>query len=95
MGVCAGFGVNIDPLLAFGIYPLAMLVGSMSFIPGGVGTTELAIVLMLNRLGVGTGDALAVAVGTRLVTLWFATGVGGVAVLLLERMGIRSATDPR
>lgn len=95
MGVCAGFGMNIDPLLAFGIYPLAMLVGSMSFIPGGVGTTELAIVLMLNRLGVGTGDALAVAVGTRLVTLWFATGVGGVAVLLLERMGIRSATDPR
>ncbi len=94
MGVCSGFGVNIDPLLAFGIYPLAMLVGAMSFIPGGVGTTELAIVLMLNRLGVNTGEALAVAVGTRLVTLWFATGVGGIAVLLLERTGIRGDSDP-
>lgn len=95
MGVCIGFGVNIDPFLAFGIYPLAMLVGALSFVPGGVGTTELAIVLMLNHLGVGKGDAIAVAVGTRLVTLWFATGVGAGAVLLLERAGLRGEADPR
>ncbi len=94
MGVCIGFGVDISPLLAFGIYPLAMLVGALSFVPGGVGTTELAIVLMLSRLGVGTGDALAVAVGTRLVTLWFATSVGGGAVLLLEKTSLRHAADP-
>ena len=94
MGACIGFGVDVDPLLAFGIYPLAMLVGALSFVPGGVGTTELAIILMLNRLGVGTDDALAIAVGTRLVTLWFATGVGGGAVLLLERKGLRRAADP-
>lgn len=94
VGVCAGFGLNIDPFLAFGIYPLAMLIGALSFVPGGVGTTELAIVLMLGRLGIGASDALAVAVGTRLVTLWFAIGVGAAAVLLLERIGL-AAADPR
>lgn len=95
VGVCAGFGLTVDPLIAFGIYPLAMLVGALSFVPGGVGTTELAIVLMLNRLGVGTGDALAAAVATRLVTLWFAVGVGGVAVLLAERSSLRAVADLR
>mgnify|MGYP000882218938 CR=1 FL=1 len=95
MGVCAGFGVGIDPLIAFGIYPLAMLVGALSFVPGGIGTTELAIVLMLNRLGIGTPDALAVAVGTRLVSLWFAMGAGGIAVFLMERRGLQPAAAPR
>lgn len=91
VGICAGFGLTIDPMLAFGIYPLAMLIGALSFIPGGVGTTELAIVLMLGHLGIGTSDALAVAVGTRLVTLWFAVGVGSGSVILLERPGRRTA----
>lgn len=95
VGVCAGFGLTVDPLIAFGIYPLAMLVGALSFVPGGVGTTELAIVLMLNRLGIGIGDAFAVAVGTRLVTLWFAIGVGSVAVLLAERNSLPAVTDLR
>ena len=36
-------------------------------------------------------DALAVAVGTRLVTLWFAVGVGSGSVILLERPGRRTA----
>lgn len=93
-GVCVGFGVAIDPLLALGIYPLAMLIGALSFVPGGIGTTELAIVLMLNRLGVGTADAIAVAVGARLVTLWLAVVVGSVAVLLLERLNLRSSAYP-
>jgi glycosyltransferase 2 family protein len=84
VGLCAGMGLDIDPRVAFGIYPLAMLVGALSFIPGGIGTTELAIVLMLNRLGVATADAVAVAVGTRLVTLWFAISVGTLAMLVLE-----------
>lgn len=80
VGLCNGLGQDLDPLVAFGVYPLAMLIGALSFVPGGVGTTELAIVLMLDRLGVATADAIAVAVAARLVTLWYAVAVGALAM---------------
>jgi len=84
VGLCLGMGLDLDPSVAFGIYPLAMLVGALSFVPGGVGTTELAIVLMLDRLGVATADAVAVAVAARLVTLWYAILVGALAMIRAE-----------
>ncbi|MBB5864307.1 lysylphosphatidylglycerol synthase transmembrane domain-containing protein [Xanthomonas sp. 3058] len=84
VGLCAGMGLPLDPLVAFGIYPLAMLIGALSFVPGGVGTTELAIVLMLDRLGIPTADAIAVAVAARLVTLWYAILVGALAMSIAE-----------
>lgn len=94
VGLCTSMGLDIDPGVAFGIYPLAMLIGALSFVPGGVGTTELAIVLMLNRLGVATADAVSVAVGVRLITLWFAIGVGTLAMLTLESAARRKQGNP-
>ncbi|KAB7765811.1 lysylphosphatidylglycerol synthase transmembrane domain-containing protein [Xanthomonas maliensis] len=91
-GLCLALGLTLDPIVALGIYPLAMLVGAVSFVPGGVGTTELAIVLMLERLGVGTADAIAVAVAARLVTLWYAVVVGALALLSAE-LGVRREAD--
>ena len=84
VGLCVGMGLPLDPVVAFGIYPLAMLIGALSFVPGGVGTTELAIVLMLNRLGISTADAIAVAVAARVVTLWYAILVGALAMPIAE-----------
>ncbi|KMM74597.1 membrane protein [Xanthomonas sp. NCPPB 1128] len=91
VGLCHGLGLHLDPLVAFGIYPLAMLIGALSFVPGGVGTTELAIVLMLDRLGVATADAIAVAVAARLVTLWYAVAVGALAMGTTEFLQRRQA----
>jgi len=89
-GISSALGIQ-GPLTALlGIYPLAMLMGALSFVPGGVGTTELAIVLMLGRIGVATPEALAAAIGTRLVTLWFAITVGALSALNLERHLIRT-----
>ncbi|MEL4891282.1 lysylphosphatidylglycerol synthase transmembrane domain-containing protein [Xanthomonas protegens] len=91
VGMCRGLGLELDPVVAFGIYPLAMLIGALSFVPGGVGTTELAIVLMLDRLGVATADAIAVAVAARLVTLWYAVAVGALAMGATEFLQRRQA----
>ncbi|MCW0458799.1 hypothetical protein NB712_003895 [Xanthomonas sacchari] len=93
VGLCSGLGLDLDPLVAFGIYPLAMLIGALSFVPGGVGTTELAIVLMLDRLGVATADAIAVAVAARLVTLWYAVAVGALAMSATEFLQRRQRTE--
>ncbi len=84
VGICSAMGVQVSLVVLFGIYPLAMLVGALSFVPGGVGTTELAIVLMLGRLGIPMPEALAVAIGVRLVTLWFAIALGALSLLVLE-----------
>lgn len=82
--LCHAMGVALPWPLALGIYPLAMLVGALSFVPGGVGTTEAAIVVMLAATGVGVDTALAVAIGIRLVSLWLAVVVGMIAMVWLE-----------
>ena len=89
--LCAAAGLALPPAIAFGIYPLAMLAGAVSFVPGGVGTTEAAIVLLLTGAGVATADALAVAIGARLATLWFAVAVGLVATACNEWLAAREA----
>lgn len=90
VGIVHTMGLDLPWPVVLGIYPLAMLVGALSFVPGGVGTTELAIVLMLGQFGIEARDAIAVAVGVRLVTLWFAVAVGILAILLLELRFSRS-----
>jgi len=91
--ICIQMQLDLDatPLVLLGIYPLAMLVGALSFVPGGVGTTELAIVLMLQHVGAATDAAIAAAVATRLVTLWYAILVGALAMLAEESHRFRQA----
>ena len=86
--LCHAAGLALPWPALLGIYPLAMLVGALSFVPGGVGTTEAAIVLLLRQFDVGLGDAIAIAVGVRLATLWYAIAVGAIALLACELRGI-------
>lgn len=82
--LCSTLGLSLRWYHALGIYPVAMLAGAVSFVPGGVGTTEAAIVLMLAALGVGMDVALAAAVGIRLISMWMAVMIGMLAVLSFE-----------
>jgi glycosyltransferase 2 family protein len=88
--VCAALGIVLPWPLALGIYPLAMLVGAFSFLPGGIGATEAAIVLMLQGLAVPLELAAAAAIGSRLASLWFAMAVGLLCVAVLELRGMPS-----
>lgn len=82
-------GVIVPTLAAFAAYPLAMLAGAASMLPGGVGSTELAIVTLLARHEVAIGTAALVAVGVRLSTLWFSILCGLVSVAVLEAVAAR------
>jgi uncharacterized protein (TIRG00374 family) len=73
------------PILAvFAAYPLAMLAGAASMLPGGVGSTEAVIVLQLQWHGVPAAHALSFAVLIRLATIWFSIVCGFVSILILE-----------
>jgi len=83
----ASLDIHLPVLLVTGIYALAVLAGALSFIPGGLGSTEATLVLLLVGQGVDTATALAVALVCRLVTLWFAVLLGAIAMLWLEWCG--------
>lgn len=77
-------GMVVPPLAAFALYPLALLIGAASMLPGGIGTTEAAIVFLLYGFGVPLQGATLAAIGMRLSTLWFAIALGFLAILFLE-----------
>jgi len=79
--------VGLDPLLAMGIYAASMVAGALSFLPGGLGGAEVAMVALLLAGGAVLGTAVLATVICRAVTLWFAVVLGLGAVLLLGRRG--------
>jgi uncharacterized protein (TIRG00374 family) len=80
----AKLGIVVPPLAAFALYPLAMLIGAASMLPGGIGTTEAAIVLLLHGFGAPLDLAALAAIGMRLSSLWFVIALGFVAICILE-----------
>lgn len=82
--LCSALGMHLSWPQALGIYPMAMLAGAASFVPGGVGTTEAAIVLMLSAAGANMDVAIAAAIGIRLASLWLAIAVGMLAMTSME-----------
>jgi len=66
------------------IYPIAMLAGAVSFLPGGIGTTEAVLTIGLTTHGVEFPLAILVSISIRFVTLWFAIALGFIAIAILE-----------
>jgi glycosyltransferase 2 family protein len=79
------FPFHLGLATAVGIYGVAVLVGGISFLPGGLGTTEAAMTAMLVSHGWSTPPALLLTLACRLVTLWLAVGLGWLAVMLLRQ----------
>jgi uncharacterized membrane protein YbhN (UPF0104 family) len=76
--------LHVPFLAAFAAYPLAMLAGAASMLPGGVGSTEAAIVVQLQWHDVPVATALLAAVVVRLGTMWFSVLLGLVSLLYQE-----------
>lgn len=78
--------VGMPSLAGISIYPTAMLAGAASMIPGGMGSTEATIVVMLMSLNasVSLSTAALAAVGIRLATLWLSILCGLVSISVLE-----------
>ncbi|MET3106076.1 uncharacterized protein (TIRG00374 family) [Oxalobacteraceae bacterium GrIS 2.11] len=77
-------GVAMDWGTAAGIYSIAIIVGALSFLPGGLGSTEAVMVALLAAHGYSLPDAILLTVVCRVLTLWFAVLVGWIAVAILR-----------
>lgn len=74
--VCRGLGLEVPLGQATFIYAAGTLVGSLSFLPGGLGGTEATIIWLLGKVAVPGPPAAAAALIIRIFTLWLAVAVG-------------------
>jgi glycosyltransferase 2 family protein len=92
---CAGFalivsafpGAQVSLGLATLIYASTTIAGALSILPGGLVVTEATMTLFLVRSahGIDEAGAAAATILTRLATLWFAVGLGVIALAVLRR----------
>lgn len=74
--VLVWMGFEVSVLFSFFVYALAMLAGALSFMPGGLGGAEAAMVGLLLWKGIPMPEAVAATVLIRMATLWFAVAIG-------------------
>ena len=68
-----------------GVYAIAMIVGALSFLPGGLGSTEAVMMLLLLSVGVENSAAVSATLICRVTTLWFAVALGLFALSAAEK----------
>lgn len=66
--VAAAAGIAIGPLVAWGALGLSITVGVLSFLPFGLGATDLVLIALLSTLGIAPPVAAAIVLGYRLTT---------------------------
>ena len=89
--ICCAMDVRIPVMTSVGFYAVAMVAGALSALPAGLGGMELVLAGLLAAHSASTADALNITVLVRLLTLWLAVAIGGVALLysVLVRKDIR------
>ncbi len=106
-GECVAFyyvltGLGSEPslhllLVATFVFAASTLFGLVSFLPGGIGTSEASSVALLMALigGITSGMATAATIMIRFCTLWFGVSLGVVALLIFERRYRGAEDEPR
>ena len=88
--VCRGFGLEVELAYTTFVYAFATIVGALVLLPGGLGGTEVTMVLMLVQAGAGKEHAAAATLLTRGATLWFAVFLGAAVLLASPRLAVRA-----
>jgi len=79
--VVQGFGIStIELLNMISIYSSSIILGVLSFIPGGIGVAEGSLIGLFSLQSIDFSEAIVIVVLIRLFTLWFSTIVGFIAL---------------
>lgn len=74
--VLSHLDASINVSQATFVFSFSMIVGAISMLPGGLGSTEATMVVLLKALGVDLGTAIAATAIVRITTFWFAVLLG-------------------
>ncbi len=86
--ILRGLEHPVSIAVSFFTYAVATIAGAVMMLPGGVGGTEATMETLLLQLGEPTMPREAAACAVLLVrfaTLWFAVGVGAIALAVFRR----------
>ncbi|MCC6531345.1 MAG: flippase-like domain-containing protein [Burkholderiales bacterium] len=78
-------GAALGTMQCMAIFASATLLGAASMMPAGLGAMEAALIYQLVDAGVATADAMAVALTTRVSTLWCTLLLASCAMLSVAR----------
>lgn len=85
--------VDISLMTAIFIFLFSVIIGALTFLPGGLGGVEASMIGLLISQGASADAAIAATAVTRLVTLWFAVILGFVALPYVIRVANRPASQ--
>ncbi len=78
-------GIDINIFTLAGILALSTIIGVASSLPGGIGSSETAMVLMLGIIGIsGTGSIAGVLI-SRVISFWYGAFIGMLSFIYLSR----------
>jgi uncharacterized protein (TIRG00374 family) len=91
-----GMGADLPFLMVVFIFAVSSLVGVGSMLPGGIGAAEAGLTGMFVALGdLPRGFAVALTILIRLATLWFATLIGVIGLVIVRALiGDMKAEEP-
>lgn len=75
--------------LAAAVYGAAILLGSLSMSPGGLGASELLMASLLVMAKFDMPSAIAITYICRIATLWFAVLIGLLCLFIMYILGIK------
>jgi uncharacterized membrane protein YbhN (UPF0104 family) len=78
--VLDALGAEVGLVIAVLAFSASMLAGALSFLPGGLGGAEAAMLVVLAAAGVPMEVAVPATVVIRVTTLWFAVALGFAAL---------------
>ena len=75
----------LDYLITTSTYSLSVIIGTISFSPGGLGVTEGSFAGLLSLQGLDISQSFIMAIIVRIFTLWVAIVVGFISLHLISR----------
>lgn len=78
-------GINTNPIILSGIIALSILIGVASFLPGGIGSAEFAMIILLGLIGIENAMVVAAVFLYRFLSLWYGVFIGSLSFVYLSK----------
>ena len=79
--ILLSFGIeSISILKTISIYSSSVVIGAISFIPGGLGITEGSLIGLFSLEGIDVSLALILSVMIRILTMWYSVSIGFICL---------------
>jgi len=81
--ILLSFGIDsINILRTISIYSSSVIIGAVTFIPGGMGVTEGSLIGLFTLEGIDVSIALILSVMIRILTMWYSVSIGFICLKL-------------